>query len=115
MHEYAIVQALLQQVERAVAAHPAGRVERLWVRVGEQSGVDRDLFANAYATFRQRSVCAEAEMHITAVPARWSCPACGIAITPGHVLRCPRCAIPAQLVAGDEIILDRIEMEVSDV
>jgi Zn finger protein HypA/HybF involved in hydrogenase expression len=30
-------------------------------------------------------------------------------------LRCPDCAVPARLAAGDEIVLDRIEMEVSDV
>jgi Zn finger protein HypA/HybF involved in hydrogenase expression len=28
------------------------------------------------------------------------------------VLTCPSCAVPAHLVQGDEIMLDRIEMEV---
>jgi len=46
------------------------------------------------------------------VPAAWGCPACGEAVQPGLALRCPRCDLPAKLTRGDEILLDRIEMEV---
>jgi Zn finger protein HypA/HybF involved in hydrogenase expression len=28
------------------------------------------------------------------------------------MLQCPRCGVPARLAQGDEIVLDRIEMEV---
>jgi Zn finger protein HypA/HybF involved in hydrogenase expression len=31
----------------------------------------------------------------------------------GERLRCPDCGLPAALRAGDEIVLERIEMEVS--
>ena len=34
------------------------------------------------------------------------------AIRHGNVLRCPDCARPARLTEGDEIVLDRIELEV---
>ena len=33
-------------------------------------------------------------------------------ITPGRLLRCDICDRPARLAEGDEIMLDRIEMEV---
>jgi len=46
------------------------------------------------------------------VAAQWECPACGRAIGRGDLLSCPICAVPARLAQGDEIMLDRIEMEV---
>jgi hypothetical protein len=33
-------------------------------------------------------------------------------IQPGDVLTCQACALPARLAQGDEIMLDRIELEV---
>jgi Zn finger protein HypA/HybF involved in hydrogenase expression len=36
-------------------------------------------------------------------------------VAPGAALSCPECAAPARLAAGDEIVLDRIEMEVPNV
>jgi Zn finger protein HypA/HybF involved in hydrogenase expression len=49
------------------------------------------------------------------VAARWQCPACGGEIQVGAALRCPGCGAPARLVAGEEILLERMEMEVPDV
>ena len=49
-------------------------------------------------------------MTVTPVPATWRCPTC-TRPTAGEILLCPECRIPARLVSGDEIFLDRIEME----
>jgi Zn finger protein HypA/HybF involved in hydrogenase expression len=46
------------------------------------------------------------------VGVRWECPRCAAAPAEGQPLRCPRCGGRVQLAAGDEIVLDRIEMEV---
>lgn len=113
MHEYSIVQALIEQVEGHARARGASHVQRLQVRVGELSGVDVSLLTLAYATFRERTVCADADLEVVAVEARWRCPNCERAIRRGELLRCPDCARPAQLWQGDEIVLDRIEMEVA--
>lgn len=115
MHEYSIVESLLERARVETEARGGRRVTRLHVRIGEVSGVDPDLLATAYETFRERSLCADAPLDIRRVPAAWSCPRCCAPIPAGAVLRCPECAVPAQLVEGDEIVLDRIEMEVPDV
>jgi hydrogenase nickel incorporation protein HypA/HybF len=112
MHEYSIVQALVERVDAEVRARGATAVHRLSVRVGELSGVEVDLLTTAYETFRERTVCEHALLDVRRVPARWECPACGRPITAGDVLTCSRCGMPARLVQGDEIMLDRIEMEV---
>ena len=54
-------------------------------------------------------------MEVIRVPARWSCPRCDRPFSAGEILRCPDCNRPARLAEGDEIILEQIEMEVSDV
>jgi hydrogenase nickel incorporation protein HypA/HybF len=113
VHEYSLIQSLVERVEAEVAARSASAVHRLRVRIGEQAGVDVDLFKTAYLTFRERTVCEHAALDVEMVPVEWACPACGRAIEAGRVLRCPDCLAPAQLIAGDEIVLERIELEVA--
>ena len=112
MHEYSVVQALIDRVEAEARARGAHAVHRLSVRVGELSGLDVGLFETAYATFRDRTLCANAELCVTVVPVRWQCALCDTAATEGRALRCPRCGGHVRLATGDEIVLDRIEMEV---
>lgn len=114
MHEYSIIQALLEKVDQEARARGASAVHRLHLRIGELSGVEVDLLTTAFDTFRERSLCAGAEMEVQPVAAEWSCPGCGEPIPRGAVLRCGTCGLPARLVRGDEIILDRIELEVPD-
>lgn len=115
MHEYSIVAALVDRVQRELDGRPGAIVRRLHLRIGELAGVELDLLRTAFETFRERSVCAAAELEITRVPAVWRCRRCDLPIATGAVLRCPRCRRPAELASGDDIILERIEMEVRDV
>jgi Zn finger protein HypA/HybF involved in hydrogenase expression len=90
MHEYSLVQALLDRVDREVAAHRGTKVHRLWVRIGELSPLE-----------------------VTRQEARWVCPRCETPVARGERLVCAACETPARLVAGDELMLDRIELEVA--
>ena len=112
MHEYSIVEALLTRVDAEARARGATAVHRLTVRIGELSGVEIDLLATAFATFRDRTICAHADLDVMPVAAVWTCPTCGGQIGRGSMLRCGACGVPARLMQGDEILLDRIEMEV---
>jgi len=113
MHEYSIVEALVDRVAAEARARHATAVHRLSVRIGELSGVDVGLLTTAFAIFRDRTICESADLEVQSVPARWECPDCGGVVGPGTMLRCVRCGAPARLAAGDEIVLDRIEMEVA--
>ncbi len=112
MHEYSLVSALLDRVEASVREHGATSVSALKVRVGEVAGVDRALLASAFAMARAGTCCATAELELVAAPARWECGRCRVEVPRGGVLRCPACGEPARLAGGDEILLERIEMEV---
>jgi hydrogenase nickel incorporation protein HypA/HybF len=112
MHEYSIVEALISRVAEEAAARGASGVSRLYVKIGALSGVEPELLAAAYETFRERTVCAGAELKIERVEERWACPQCGRTVVRAGALRCPECGRPGRLVEGDEIVLERIEMEV---
>jgi hydrogenase nickel incorporation protein HypA/HybF len=113
VHEYSIVQALVEKVEAEAARRGALAVERVFVRIGELSGVETSLLATAYDVFRERTICERAPLEIAAVPAVWACRDCGAVVPAGGPLRCVACGAPAVLREGDEILLDRIEMEVA--
>jgi len=113
VHEASLVQALLDRIEQEAQAHGATSVARVRVALGEASGVERELFEIAYATFRERTICAGAELEVVTVPVCWECPECGRPPAPGGILRCEDCDRPARLVAGGELILEQIELEVA--
>ncbi len=113
MHEYSLVQALVQRVEEEARRRQALAVHALGVRVGELAGVDPELLQTAYETFRAGTICERVPLTLTRVPASWSCPRCLRPIVRGEALRCPDCKEPARLDdGGDALTLDRIEMEV---
>lgn len=111
MHEYSIVASLIDRVEREAALHGGVRVHRLHLKIGELSGIELDLLKTAFDTFCERTICDGAELAIDTVAASWACPSCDLTVGPGAILRCQTCGSPARLTQGDEIILERIEME----
>jgi hydrogenase nickel incorporation protein HypA/HybF len=112
MHEYSIVQALYDSVVAQASARGAVAVHGVQVRLGELSGVDPGLLDTAWRTFRVRTICENAPMDIEVVAACWECPACGTGVVRGAPLRCPACGSAVGLKQGDEIVLNRIVMEV---
>jgi len=115
MHEYSIVQSLVDSVGQAMKPEPDAVIIRVRIEIGDLSGVDVGLLTTAFETFREGTCCEQAELLIDRVSTQWVCSACDEPIATGAVLQCPRCHEPARLAAGDEIVLRQIEMEVPDV
>ncbi|HEY0590279.1 MAG TPA: hydrogenase maturation nickel metallochaperone HypA [Thermoanaerobaculia bacterium] len=115
MHEYGIVRALLDRVEAEAQAHRATAVRSVQLRIGELSGVEPELLGFAFEAFAGGTMCANARLQVSSVPARWECPACATEVARDGALRCPACGGAARLAAGGEIILERLELEVPDV
>ena len=91
MHEYSIVAALVERVHeeararRRLPGQAAARPDRR-----ARSGVDVPLLVTAYETFRERTICEQAELVIDAVETRWTCPRCSELIVPGDALALSR-------------------------
>jgi hydrogenase nickel incorporation protein HypA/HybF len=111
MHEYSLVQALLDKVHEEARRHDAAAVHHVRVRIGRLAGVETDLLRTAYEMCREKTLCAGADLEIVPVEPLWACPGCDRRIEPGRPLRCESCGRPAHLAQGDEIVLDRLEME----
>ncbi len=112
MHEYALMQDLMDRVAGEAAARSALAVHRVRIRIGDLSGVEADLVESAYEIVKAGTPCEAATLEIERVPATWACSACGRPIPGGGRLQCGACGAPARLVAGGEILLGQIELEV---
>jgi hydrogenase nickel incorporation protein HypA/HybF len=112
MHEYSLVQALLNCVEKEAQAHAALGVQRVVVRVGRMGGVEPSLLATAFAMSRTGTLCEHAELELRIEDVKWQCDVCGIEIAPGRALACPSCGWPARLARGDALVLEHLELEV---
>ncbi len=82
MHEYSIVQAMFEQIDRLAQTHGACSVRRIRVQIGEFAGVDPTLFQSAYEVYRIETPCADALLQIDRV------------------------------TGGDDLILEQVELEV---
>ena len=54
-----------------------------------------------------------AELELVLVEVRWACRDCQRPIAAGALLVCPDCGAPARLIEGDDLVLERLEMEVA--
>jgi hydrogenase nickel incorporation protein HypA/HybF len=113
MHEYSIVSALMDRIEQEAAMRHATRVRAVKLRIGEIAGVEVELLKTAYEVVSDDTICGGASLEIEVVPVRWACPRCEARPERGARLLCPVCGGAVRLVTGDEIMLDRLELEVA--
>ena len=112
MHEYSLVQALLDRIEAQVRAHAASGVHRVTVRIGRMGGVEPALFATAFEISRVGTICEHAELELKTEDVRWVCAVCDEEIPSNHALACPSCGWPARMAGGDALVLERLDLEV---
>lgn len=59
MHEYSIVQSLLDSCEEHCKNNSASTTSRVTIQIGEFSGVEPKLLLIAFDTFKEQSDCAK--------------------------------------------------------
>ena len=111
MHELAVCQALLDEIQRQVRDAHAGALSRIVLRVGPLSGVEPQLLSRAFDVARIGSAAECAELQIESGAVRIQCLACDAQCeTPPNRLVCDRCGgWRTRLLSGDELILQRLE------
>jgi hydrogenase nickel incorporation protein HypA/HybF len=110
MHELAIAEAVLAIVER----HADGRqVQRVELKVGHLRQVVPSALQFAFELLTSGTALDGAELVIEEVPARGVCRACGTTTTMSSFpLQCERCGgIDLEVVAGEELLVDALELE----
>ncbi|NWG40193.1 MAG: hydrogenase maturation nickel metallochaperone HypA [Hydrogenophilaceae bacterium] len=117
MHELSIAQALIEQVEAIACDRHAEYATKIRVKIGPLSGVVPELLASAFPLAAAGTIAEQAKLQWVAAPIRVRCQACG-AETDATVNRllCAACGDwHTQVISGDELILESVELEMKEV
>jgi hydrogenase nickel incorporation protein HypA/HybF len=113
MHELAICQSLMDQVESIAAERNAQSVTSIVIAMGPLSGVEAALLKNAYPIASAGTVAENAELIIEYLPIRVKCSQCGSEsdALPNKLI-CKQCGDwRTTLLSGDEMMFMRVELE----
>jgi hydrogenase nickel incorporation protein HypA/HybF len=115
MHELAICQALISQVDD-IARQQAGRVRSVRIGVGPLAGVEPRLLADAYPIAGAGTAAEGSHLMIEQTQLRVKCRLCGTESTPPpNRLLCDACGDwRTDLLAGDELLLLSVEFEIPE-
>jgi hydrogenase nickel incorporation protein HypA/HybF len=113
MHELAICQALMDQVEHIAAERNARSVVSIVIGMGPLSGVEAQLLKHAYPVASAGTVAEGAELVIEKLPVRVRCTQCGTESDAlPNKLVCKACGDwRTTLISGDELMLMSLELE----
>ncbi len=113
MHELAVCQSLLREVERVASAHGAASVSRIGVAVGPLSGIEARLLDRAFGVARMGTLAEWAALEIEEMPISVWCAACKTETEPASVnaLLCARCGTwQVDVRSGAELTLKQVEL-----
>ncbi len=113
MHELAVCQALIEQVERVARDHEARRVVQVVISVGPLSGIEPKLLEHAYPLAAAGTLAESAALVVETEPVRVRCRSCGAETDalPNRVL-CGACSDwQVDVVSGEQMLLKRVEIE----
>ncbi len=112
MHELAICQSLLAQVENVARENGADRVSVITVELGPLSGVVPTLLKRTFVVARRGTLAENAKLIVQETQPRIRCRSCGKEATvPENRLLCPDCGdFHVTLIGGDELILKTVTL-----
>ncbi len=113
MHELAICQDVILQLERLASEHQATKITEVLLEIGPLSGVEPPLLQAAYSIASADSIAAGAILKIETSPVRVYCQQCGKAsVAKVNQLLCGHCGDwHTELISGDQMTLKHVEME----
>jgi hydrogenase nickel incorporation protein HypA/HybF len=112
MHEFAVCQELMNQVEQIAEQHRARSVASITLRIGPLSGVEAHLLTQAFPLAAAGTVAEDAELIIDTLPICVVCQSCGAETeAKPNRLVCGKCGdYHTRLVSGDEMLLASLEL-----
>ncbi len=113
MHEYSIVQSLLESCEEHARQNDAKKVTKVIVKIGVLSGVEPDLLKIAFDTFKEQTICHDANFLINIQKIEIFCHKCNTKSTlEKHEFSCPKCeSVDIRITDGEDMYLMSLELE----
>jgi hydrogenase nickel incorporation protein HypA/HybF len=112
MHEFAVCQDMLHQIESIAAEQQAAAVDMVTVRIGPLSGIEAHLLSQAFPLAAAGTIAEKAELIVEALPIKVKCQSCGAETeAKPNRLVCGQCGdYHTQLLSGDEMLLASLEL-----
>ena len=112
MHEYSIVQALLNQCEDNAKKHDATEIKKVVLKIGVLSGVEPHLLQTAFDTFKEGTLCDRATLEMNIQKVVIYCKECkNESQIDDFGLACPECGgLNVSVVDGEDMYLMSLEM-----
>lgn len=113
MHEYSIVQSLLDSCEENAIKNNAIKVTKVVVKIGVMSGVEPELLRTAFDTFKEKTLCEEANFIINIQPVVIKCNKClNESVLQSIEYCCPGCKdADIEILDGEDMYLMQLELE----
>ncbi len=113
MHEYSIVQSLIDSCEEHAKANEASKITKVVVKIGVMSGVEPDLLKTAFDTFKEATICENAQFIMNIQKVKISCNNCQSEneLEKNEYL-CPKCqSSNINIIDGEDMFLMSLELE----
>jgi hydrogenase nickel insertion protein HypA len=112
MHEYSVVQALLNQCEEVAAQNNATKVLKVITKIGVMSGIEPHLLQVAFDTFKEGTICDKAEFIINTQKLKLDCKECKHIFEVDEVRYfCVECeSLRVKVLDGEDMYLMSLEM-----
>lgn len=112
MHETGIAAEILDIAKREAAQRGAAGITAVTVRVGDLAGVAPEALEFAFEALCAGTNAAGARLVIERVPMRARCRVCGRETEPEPdlVLWCAECGTPLEVLAGQELLVESLEI-----
>lgn len=115
MHEYSIVQSLLDVIEENAKKHGAKEVTKVVVKIGVMSGVEPHLLEVAFETFKEKTICQNATLEMLIQPIVVRCRECETRteFEKNQIFfECKECGgVDLEVLDGEEMLLMSLELE----
>lgn len=115
MHELAVAQALVEQVDAVIGRHNATFASLIRVRIGPLAGIVPELLGSAFPLAAAGRRMERAVLELIAAPITVRCQTCGAETEAAmNRLLCGICGDwHTQIISGDELLLESVELETS--
>jgi hydrogenase nickel incorporation protein HypA/HybF len=113
MHEYSIVQSLLDSCEENARVNNAKKVTKVVVKIGVMSGVEPHLLQTAFDTFKENTICQDSQFVINIQKIKVLCNSCkSERQLEKYEYVCPKCnSNDLDIIDGEDMYLMQLEME----
>ncbi|SNZ06948.1 Hydrogenase-3 nickel incorporation protein HypA [Persephonella hydrogeniphila] len=114
MHEFSVVQSLIGLIEENARQNNARSVSKVVVKIGKMSGIEPHLLKIAFDTFKEKTICENAELEMIIQDVVAKCEDCGKEfVIENYRFVCPECeGFNLQVIDGEDMYLMSLEMDI---